>query len=86
MRHFFTETEKENGLHMLEVEDVVFTGERLEGEGRLYHIFGSAVVDGETYPAFEIEFELAEDPADDSAETVMQAEWDSYDFVFEIEE
>jgi len=86
MNHFFTESEKDNDLHMLEIEDVVLTGERLDGEGRTYRISGSAVVDGETYPSFVIEFELEEDPAEDTAEAVMQAEWESYDFIFEIEE
>ena len=86
MKHFFTETEKDSGIHILEVEDVVFTGERLEGEARTYRLYGSAVVDGEVYPSFVIEFELAADPADDTMEAVMQAEWDSYDFIFSLED
>jgi len=86
MKHFFTELEKESGLHMLEVEEVVFTAERLEGEGKSYRLYGSAVVDGETYPAFEIEFEPETEPAEATAEAVMAAEWESYDFVFSLNE
>jgi len=86
MKHFFTESEKDKGIHILEVEDIIFTGERLEGAARTYRLYGSAVVDGETYPSFVIEFELEADPADDTMETIMQAEWDCYDFIFSIDE
>ena len=84
MKHFFTETEKDSDMHKLEVDDVVFTGERLDGEGRIYRLTGAAIVDGETYDPFVIEFELAEDPAEDTAEAVMAAEWDTYDFIFDL--
>ena len=69
---------------MIEVEDVVLTGTYVEGEGKLYRIGGSAVVDGETYPAFVIEFELADAPQSGTLEAIMEAEWDSYGFIFDL--
>jgi len=84
MEHIFTEAEKADGIHMLEVEEVVFTGEKLVGGGTSYRIYGAAVVDGENYPHFAIEFDLETEPAEVTAEAVMAAEWDSYDFLFDL--
>ena len=87
MEHFFTEAEKADGIHMLEVEDVVFTGVKLTGGGTAYRIYGAALVDGENYPQFAIEFDLEAEPADPAdIAAIMAAEWDSYDFLFDLNE
>jgi len=85
MNHIFSDAQKAAGIHMLEVEEVAFTGERLEGDGKSFRIYGAAVVDGEKYPHFAIEFELEAETANaDDIEAIMAAEWDSYDFLFDL--
>ena len=82
MKQYFTEGQKKDGINKLEIEDVIFSGEFIEGEGKDYKITGSAVVDGETYNEFVIEFELVSLPKGETVEEIMYIEWESYDFIF----
>lgn len=82
MQVYFTEKQKNDGINQLEIEDVIFSGEFIEGEGRTYKLTGSAVIDNEKYDEFVIEFELTEQPENETVEKIMSLEWDSYDFIF----
>ena len=44
-------------------------------------ISGVATIEGERYHEFEIEFELLEEPAEETIEAIMAVEWDWYDFL-----
>ncbi len=84
MRIQFTEEQKQRDLNKIEVEDVLFTADFIEGEGRNWVMTGTAIVEGEVYDGFCIEFETIEVPCDNDIETIMSLEWDTYDFVFDI--
>lgn len=83
MRIYFTEEQKQQELHKIEVEDILFLADKVEGEGKNYVLTGSAVVDGETYHDFQIEFETVEVPADETVEAIMDMDWDWYDYKFD---
>ena len=42
---------------------------------------GVATIEGERYHEFEIEFELTEEPAEETLEAIMQTDWEWYDFL-----
>lgn len=82
MKEYFTDSQKKDGINQLEIDDVVFSGECIEGEGKNYKLTGFAIIDGEKYNDFIIEFELIEPPKGATVEEIMYIEWDSYDFIF----
>ena len=51
------------------------------GEGKNNIISGVATIEGERYHEFEIEFELLQEPAEQTIEAIMAEEWDWYDFL-----
>ena len=65
----------------LEEDDLMMEGEYITGEGKNYIISGVATIEGERYHEFEIEFELLEEPAEETIEAIMAVEWDWYDFL-----
>ena len=79
----FTEEQIKNELNKfyLEEDDLMMEGEYITGEGKNYIISGVATIEGERYHEFEIEFELLEEPADETIEAIMAEEWDWYDFL-----
>lgn len=83
MKQYFTEAQKEEGLHIVEIEedDLSLEGEWVEGEGRNYVIGGIATIEGERYHDFQIEFALLEDPAGDELEDILAVPWDWYDYL-----
>ena len=83
MRLTFTEQEIQQELNKiyLEEDDLLMEGEWLEGEGRQYIISGVATIEGERYHEFEIEFELLEDPQEQTAVGILSVDWDWYDFL-----
>ena len=83
MKLTFTEEHIENELNKfyLEEDDLMMEGEYITGEGKNYIISGVATIEGERYHEFEIEFELLEEPAEESIEAIMAVEWDWYDFL-----
>ncbi|MGL4790960.1 MAG: hypothetical protein ACRCW1_06065 [Anaerotignaceae bacterium] len=83
MKQLFSAAQKASELNKIYIEDddVLIHGEYLEGEGKLYILTGSALIEGETYHDFKIEFELLEEPEEEDLETIMNMEWDWYDYV-----
>ena len=83
MKLTFTEEQIKNELNKfyLEEDDLMMEGEYITGEGKNYIISGVATIEGERYHEFEIEFELLEDPAEQTIEAIMAVEWDWYDFL-----
>ena len=58
---------------------LTFTEEQINKEN--YIITGIATIEGERYHEFEIEFELVEEPAEETLESIMETEWEWYDFL-----
>ncbi|WP_458407101.1 hypothetical protein [Anaerotignum sp.] len=83
MKLTFTEEQIKNELNKfyLEEDDLMMEGEYITGEGKNYIISGVATIEGERYHEFEIEFELLEEPAEETIEAIMAVEWDWYDFL-----
>ena len=83
MKLTFTEEHIKSELNKfyLEEDDLMMEGEYITGEGKNYVISGVATIEGERYHEFEIEFELLEEPAEETIEAIMAAEWDWYDFL-----
>ena len=83
MKLTFTEEhiKKELNKFYLEEDDLMMEGEYITGEGKNYIISGVATIEGERYHEFEIEFELLEEPAEETIEAIMAVEWDWYDFL-----
>jgi CRISPR/Cas system-associated exonuclease Cas4 (RecB family) len=83
MKLTFTEEHIKNELNKfyLEEDDLMMEGEYITGEGKNYIISGVATIEGERYHEFEIEFELLEEPAEETIESIMAVEWDWYDFL-----
>lgn len=83
MKLTFTEEHIKNELNKfyLEEDDLMMEGEYIIGEGKNYIISGVATIEGERYHEFEIEFELLEEPAEETIEAIMAVEWDWYDFL-----
>lgn len=83
MKLTFTEEQIRNELNKfyLEEDDLMMEGEYITGEGKNYIISGVATIEGERYHEFEIEFELLEEPAEQTIEAIMAVEWDWYDFL-----
>ena len=83
MKFIFTEEQIKSELNKfyLEEDDLMMEGEYITGEGKNYIISGVATIEGERYHEFEIEFELLEEPAEETIEAIMAVEWDWYDFL-----
>ena len=83
MKLVFTEEQIENELNMiyLEEDDLLMEVEFVTGEGKNYVITGVATIEGERYHEFEIEFELVDEPGDETLEAIMETEWEWYDFL-----
>lgn len=83
MNILFSDEDRQNGINIVEIpeDELTLEGERLSGEGKSYVIRGTAVIEGERYHDFEIAFELFEAPAEESAQAVMEADWDWYDYL-----
>ncbi len=83
MKEYFSLQQKERELNKvyLEEDDVLITGEFIEGEGKVFVICGSALIEGEVYKDFEVQFELMEEPEEETIEEIMNTEWQWYDFL-----
>ncbi len=83
MRWVLTSEEIEKEIHKiyLEEDDLLMEGEWIEGEGKEYILHGIATIEGERYHDFEIAFALEEEIAEPTAEEILLAPWDWYDFV-----
>ena len=83
MRFDFTDEDIKNELNKVYIEDddVLLTGEYIEGEGKKYVLTGSALIEGETYHGFETEFELEDEIENPTAASLMSADWKWYDYI-----
>ncbi|MCJ7855110.1 hypothetical protein MUJ63_02205 [Lachnospiraceae bacterium NSJ-143] len=83
MKIYFTDDEIKNELNKvyIEDEDVLLTVEYVEGEGKEFILFGTAVIEGETYHDFETGVELFNAVSPLAASDILSAEWESYDFI-----
>lgn len=83
MKLFFTEEQKKNELNRIYIEDdeLLLEGEFVEGEGKKYVITGIATIEGERYHEFQIEFELVNVPEDSSLDSIMNIDWEWYDYL-----
>jgi len=86
MRLAITEQERDKGENQMDFEDMTYTAEVLEGEGKHWVMTGTAVIDDEVYRDFQIEFETLDEPEELSAGALLRMEWDWYDFVFDLPE
>ena len=82
MKLYFTQQQKENDLNKLEIEDVLFSADYIEGVRNDFRIVGSAVIEGETYPDFEISFTTIHPVTCENPAEILGYEWDSYAFEF----
>lgn len=83
MKEYFNEEQKLEELNKIEFEEdeVVFSGDYVEGEGKSYIIVGKAIIDGETYQDFKVELELVEEPEEETIDEIMAVEWEWYDYL-----
>ena len=83
MKLVFTEDQIKNELNKfyLEEDDLLMEGDFVEGEGKNYVITGVATIEGERYHNFEIEFELVQEPEEETLEAIMAEDWEWYDFL-----
>lgn len=83
MKEYFSDEHRKNGLDIVVIEDddVTLTCEYIEGSGKNYILTGKALIDGEIYHDFKVEFELLELPEEETISCIMDMDWDWYDFL-----
>ena len=83
MKEAFGSTHREKGIDVIYIDedDVLLTCENIEGEGINYTVTGIAKIEGELYHDFRVEFQLAEEPKEETIEEIMAMDWEWYDFV-----
>ena len=83
MKEYFTQEQIERQLNKIYIEedDLWLEGEFVEGEEKHYIITGTAIIDGERYYEFEIEFELTQLPKEETLSEIMNMDWDWYDYL-----
>ncbi len=83
MKEYFSDEHRKNDLDIVVIEDddVTLTCEYIEGSGKNYILTGNALIDGEIYHDFKVEFELLELPEEETISCIMDMDWDWYDFL-----
>lgn len=83
MNYIFNEQQKKLEINKIEIEEdeIILEAESVEGEGKHYIITGIAEIEGERYHDFQIEFELVQEPKENSVESIMETEWEWYDYL-----
>lgn len=83
MKYIFSEEQKKLEINKIEIEEdeIILEAESLEGEGKHYIITGIAEIEGERYHDFQIEFELVQEPKENSIESIMETQWEWYDYL-----
>lgn len=83
MRLDFTKEQIDSELNKIEIEEdeLILIGEYVQGEGKKYIITGKAIIEGETYHDFQIEFELSKETNSDNIEEIINSEWEWYDYL-----
>lgn len=83
MNYIFNEEQKKLEINKIEIEEdeIILEAESIEGEGKHYIITGIAEIEGERYHDFQIEFELVQEPKENSIESIMETQWEWYDYL-----
>jgi hypothetical protein len=83
MRYDFTEDDLKEEVNKIYIEDddVLLECEFITGEGKNYILTGQAVIEGERYHDFQIEVELSEEPEEKSARSIIERDWEWYDYL-----
>jgi|GEM_PF-6889743 len=82
MKLYFSDEQKENYINHIEFEDSNFYIDYIEGEGVNFIAVGKAIIDDEVYNDFVIEFEISEQIENATAEGIITAEWEDYNYKF----
>ncbi len=82
MKINFTETEIENKINIVEIEDIIVYGEYIEILEGYYILFGKAQIEGEMFNGFQVEFTLTEEPKEQTCTSILDVDWNEYDFIF----
>ncbi len=78
----FTEQEIDNKENVVEIEDIVVYGETIEVLEGYFVLLGRALIDGEMYSDFQVEFTLEKSPEELNCLNIINSDWIEYDFVF----
>lgn len=82
MKIYFSEEDKIKELNKIQLEDMLFIGDYIEGQDVTYKIVGKAVIDNEIYHNFVVQATLKEEPGNISIKNILGVEWTSYDYIF----
>ncbi len=82
MKIEFTNDEIEEKINIVELEDVTIIGEYIEVHEDCYILVGTGIVDGESYRDFKVEFTLIDNEHDNNCTSILDSQWDYYDFLF----
>ncbi len=82
MKINFTNEEIENKINIVEIEDIIVFGEYIEVFDEYYVLVGKAQIEGEIFNGFEVEFTLTEAPSEQNCTSILDADWNEYDFIF----
>lgn len=84
MKLSFTQQQIDTGYNKIEFEEdgVIFYAQSIEGENQCYLLTGKAVIEGETYHDFQVKIQLEQSPEQLSAESIIESDWEWYDFPF----
>ncbi len=78
----FTEEEINNKENVVEIEDIVVYGDSIEVNDGYFVLNGKALIDGEMYSDFQVEFTLENSPEELSCLNIVNSDWEEYDFIF----
>lgn len=82
MKLEFTNEDILEKINVVEIEDIVVDATHVCIEDDVYTLFGKALIDGEIFPEFVVEFILENTPDELTAKTIVEAQWEEYDFIF----
>lgn len=80
MKVYFSKEDKNNEI---ELEDMLFIGDYVEGEGVIYKLVGKAIIDNETYNHIVVEITLKEEPKNLCIKDILDTEWVFYDYIID---
>lgn len=83
MKQEFLQIHKDAELNKIVIEEdnLIFYADFIEGQGKNYIMTGKAVIEGETYNDFKLEFQLENEPLNESIEDIINSDWQWYDYI-----
>lgn len=83
MKQEFLQVHKDAELNKIVIEEdnLIFYADFIEGQGKNYIMTGKAVIEGETYNDFKLEFQLENEPLNESIEVIINSDWQWYDYI-----